>query len=213
MVFTDKKPMGVIIVNKTVPSPDRIKHKSFNWVLTNNRFVKKDINRSYSYQKDYYGFVPTKPYKERQWDRNEYRLADLTDLAEQADAIFVTDTYGVFFNDWYQGVRKSRTSTKLYGGLNNNDNLLIKEMKDRDKLVILEYNSFDFPTAEFESYRIQERLNIKFDGWTGKYFSSLDTQSRISNLDDFNVQKTVQETLDFYKTRYCNSKPENDIGP
>jgi hypothetical protein len=40
-------------------------------------------------------------------------------------------------------------------------------MKDRDKLVILEYNSFDFPTAEFESYRIQERLNIKFDGWTG----------------------------------------------
>lgn len=170
-----KKPMGVIIVNKTVPSPDRIKHKSFNWVLTNNRFVKKDINRSYSYQKDYYGFVPTKPYKERQWDRNEYRLADLTDLAEQADAIFVTDTYGVFFNDWYQGVRKSRTSTKLYGGLNNNDNLLIKEMKDRDKLVILEYNSFDFPTAEFESYRIQERLNIKFDGWTGKYFSSLDT--------------------------------------
>jgi hypothetical protein len=173
--FQTKKPMGIIIVDKTVPTPQRVKHKSFNWVLTNNRFVKKDKNKSYSYRKDYFGFVPTRPLKERQWDRNEYRLADLADLPEQADALYITDTYGVFFNDWYQGVKKSRTSTKLYGGLNNNDNLLIKEMKDRNKLVILEYNSFDYPTAEFESYRIQERLNIKFNGWTGKYFSSLDT--------------------------------------
>ncbi|HOU01101.1 MAG TPA: hypothetical protein PLL94_09470 [Bacteroidales bacterium] len=170
-----KKPMGIIIVDKTVPTPQRVKHKSFNWVLTNNRFVKKDKNKSYSFRTDYFGFVPTRPLKERQWDRNEYRLADLADLPEQADALYITDTYGVFFNDWYQGVKKSRTSTKLYGGLNNNDNLLIKEMKDRNKLIILEYNSFDYPTAEFESYRIQERLNIKFNGWTGKYFSSLDT--------------------------------------
>jgi hypothetical protein len=173
--FQTKKPMGILIVDKTVPTPERVKHKSFNWVLTNNRFVKKDKNKSYSYRKDYFGFVPTRPLKERQWDRNEYRLADLAELPEQADALYITDTYGVFFNDWYQGVKKSRTSTKLYGGLNNNDNLLIKEMKDRNKLVILEYNSFDYPTAEFESYRIQERLNIKFNGWTGKYFSSLDT--------------------------------------
>ncbi|MZP55954.1 MAG: hypothetical protein GT600_10950, partial [Bacteroidales bacterium] len=41
-----KKPMGIIIVDKTVPTPQRVKHKSFNWVLTNNRFVKKDKNKS-----------------------------------------------------------------------------------------------------------------------------------------------------------------------
>ena len=47
-----------------------------------------------------------------------------------------------------RGINKSRKSRKLYGGLNNNDFLLIKEMKDRNKLIILEYNSFDYPTAQ-----------------------------------------------------------------
>jgi hypothetical protein len=39
----------------------------------------------------------------------------------------------------------------------------------------MEYNSFDYPTAQFESVRTQEKLGITFTGWTGKYFASLDT--------------------------------------
>jgi hypothetical protein len=50
-------------------------------------------------------------------------------------------------------------------------------MKDRNKLIIMEYNSFDYPTAQFESIRTQEKLGISFSGWTGRYFSSLDTAS------------------------------------
>jgi hypothetical protein len=184
--FKEKKPMDIIIVDKTVPSLDRENHKSFNWILTNDRFVKKDKKTSFSYRKDYYGFIPTRPVKKRLWDRREYRLADLKDLPEKSDAIYITDTYGVFFNEWYQGINKSRRSRKIYGGLNNNDNLLIKEMKDRNKLVVLEYNTFDYPTAEYESYRIQDRLGIKYLGWTGKYFSSLDT-----NKVDFPVWMTA----------------------
>jgi hypothetical protein len=42
----------------------------------------------------------------------------------------------------------------------------------------MEYNSFDYPTAQFESVRTQEKLGITFSGWTGKYFSSLDTTGR-----------------------------------
>jgi len=175
--FKTKKPVGVIVVDKTVPTLARDKHKSFNWIMTHDRFVDKEDNKSISYRDDYYGFIPERPVKLRLWDRNEYRLAELSDLAEQKDAIYITDTYGVFSTDWYQGISRSRRTRKLYGGLNNNDNLLIKEMKDRNKLVILEYNSFDYPTAEYESYRIQERLGIQFNGWTGKFFSSLDSTS------------------------------------
>jgi hypothetical protein len=173
--FQPKMPMDIVLVNKTVPSLDREKHKSFNWILTNERFVKKEKKRSYSYKKDYYGFSPKRPLREKQWDRNDYRLADLINLAEKSDALYFADTYGVFFNDWYKGINKSRKSRKLYGGLNNNDYLLIKEMQDRNKLIILEYNSFDYPTAQFESVRTQEKLGIKFSGWTGRYFESLDT--------------------------------------
>jgi len=175
--FQSKKPMDIIIVDKTVSTLERVKHKSFNWILTNERFVKKEKKTSYSYIRDYYGFSPKRPLREKQWDRNDYRLTDLINLAEKNDAVYFTDTYGVFFNDWYKGINKSRKSRKLYGGLNNNDFLLIKEMKDRNKLIIMEYNTFGYPTAQFESVRTQEKLGISFSGWTGKYFSSLDTTS------------------------------------
>ena len=80
--------------------------------------------------------------------------------------VYFADTYGVFFNDWYRGIIKARKSRKLYGGLNNNDFLLIKEMKDRNKLIIMEYNSFDYPTAPFEC--------IQNSGKTGNYILRMD---------------------------------------
>ena len=190
--FKAKKPMGIVIVDKTVPTLERVKHKSLNWVLINNRVVKKEKKTSYSYRKDYYGFMPTRPLRNHLWDRNEYHLAGLPDLWEKSDAVYFTDTYGVFFNDWYQGLNVSRKSRKLFGALNNNDNLLIKEMKDRNKLVICEYNTFDYPTADYESYRIQDRLGIKWSGWTGKYYSSLDTTGK-----DFPIWMTAMYRRQF----------------
>jgi hypothetical protein len=192
--FQEKKPIDIILVDKTVPTLEREHHKSFSWILLNGRFVKKENNSSYSCIKDYYGFSPKRPLKEKQWERNDYRLTDLINLAEKNDAVYFADTYGVFFNDWYEGINKSRKSRKLYGGLNNNDFLLIKEMKDRNKLVILEYNSFDYPTAQFESVRTQEKLGLTFSGWTGRYFSSLDSTSQ-----DFPIWMTSMYRKQFKK--------------
>ena len=95
--FQLKKPMDIILVDKTVPTLEREKHKSFNWILTNERFVKKENKKSYSYKKDYYGFYPTRPLRDKKWDRNDYRLTDLIDLAKKNDVVYFADTYGVFF--------------------------------------------------------------------------------------------------------------------
>jgi hypothetical protein len=196
-----KKPLDIIIVDKTVPTLEREHHKSFNWILTNKRFVKKESKTSYSYKKDYFGFFPQRPLRDHKWDRNDYRLTDLISLADKNDAVYFADTYGVFFNDWYRGINKSRKSRKIYGGLNNNDFLLLKEMKDRNKLIIMEYNSFDYPTAQFESVRTQEKLGISFSGWTGKYFSSLDT-----TIKDFPVWMTAMYRKE-YKKPWTFTKP------
>jgi len=176
--FQEKRPMDIAIVDKTVPNLERLKHKSLVWILNNERFVKSEKKRSYSFRKDYYGFSPTRPLKERGSITNEYRLSDLIDLPEKVDALYITDTYGVFFNDWWAGINQSRRSRKLYGGLNNTDYLFVNEMKNRDKLVILENNTLDFPTTSFESYRTQEKLGIKYSGWSGRYFQKLDTLSK-----------------------------------
>ncbi len=193
--FQTKKPLDIILVDKTVPNDLLDEHKSFDWILTNARFVKKENKSSYSYKKDYYGFVPKISLREKLWDKREYRIGDLMTLPVKNDAVYFADTYGVFANDWYRGggsFTKSRRSRKLYGQLTNTDNLLIKEMKDRNKLVILEYNSFDYPTIQYESNRIQDRLGITFTGWTGKYFTTLDTIG-----DDFPIWMTAMYRKQF----------------
>ncbi len=176
--FQNKKPIDIVILDKTVPTLERLNHKSLTWILNNGRFVKKEKKHSYSYKKDYYGFAPTRPLKDRGNTKKEYHLSEMIDLPEKVDALYFADTYGVFFNDWYVGINKSRRSRKIYGGLNNTDYLLINEMKNRNKLIILEYNSFDYPTPAFESYRTQEKLGITFSGWSGRYFAKLDSTSK-----------------------------------
>jgi len=173
--FQEKKPMNIVILDKTVPDLDRDSHRSLIYVLTNNRFVKKDKGGSYSAGKDYYGFVPLRPVREKQFKKKDFRLTELIDLADNNDALYYTDTYGVFFNDWYQGIKKARRSRKLYGGLNNNDYLLLSEMKKRNKLVVLEYNTFDYPTAALERFKTEELLGITSTGWVGSHYRSLDT--------------------------------------
>jgi hypothetical protein len=173
--FQEKKPMNILVLNKTVPTIDRVTHRSFFWILNNERFVDREKKSSYSYKKDYYGFFPLKPLRERQHRKRDYRLAELMDLVETYDALYYADTYGVFFSEWFQTYSRTRRTRKIYGGLNNSDWLLLMEMEKKDKLVVLEYNTFDYPTADLERYRVEELMGIKSTGWTGKYFESLDT--------------------------------------
>jgi hypothetical protein len=173
--FQAKKQMSVIIMDKTVPNLDRVNHRSFVWILTHGRFVKKN-NMSYSYTKDYYGFFPLRPIRDRQYKIVPLKLPEINDVVAKSDALYYTDTYGVYFNDWYQGINESRRTRKLYGGLLFPDYLYCVEMQRNKKLCILEYNTFDYPTDELQSAKTQELiLGIKCTGWTGKYYQSLDT--------------------------------------
>jgi len=217
--FQTKKPLNIILVDKTVPTIEREKHRAFSWILNSERFVKYDLlidttdessevrpplkvhKRSYSFRKDYYGFVPQRPLRDKKWERNTYNLAEILDLPEKNDAVYFADTYGVFFNDWYGAFSRSRKSRILFGALNNTDYLLMKEMNDRNKLIVMEYNSFDYPTAPFESYRVQERLGITSSGWTGKYFSTLDTTEA-----DFPIWMTAMYRKQ-YRAPWTFSKP------
>jgi len=194
--FQEKKPMDIIILDKTVPNLERVNHKSLTWILTNERFVKKS-GGSYSFRKDYFGFYPTRPLREKGYKQNNLRLPDIMDVVDKSDALYYTDTYGVFFNDWYKGINKSRRSRRLYGGLNNTDYLYLMEMQNREKLCILEYNAFDYPTPDLERYKTKERLGIEFGGWTGKYFHTLDTAAK--GNEDFPIWMTGMFRKQYHK--------------
>jgi len=194
--FQEKKKMDIIVLDKTVPSMDKINHKSLMWILTNDRIVKSK-GGSYSYRNDYYGFYPTRPLREKGWKQKNLQLVEIMNMADSVDALYYADTYGVYQNEWYRGISKSRRSRKLYGGLNNTDYLYLVEMQLRNKLCILEYNAFDYPTADLDRFKVKEKLGIEFDGWTGKYFSSLDTAAKDNK--DFPIWMTAMYRKQYNK--------------
>jgi hypothetical protein len=213
--FSSKKPMNVLILDKTSSTIQREKHRSLTWILTNDRFVKKTNKQSYSYRKDYFGFVPTRPLREHLWDKVDLRLTNVFKFADTCDVLYIADTYGVYMNDWYKGINKSHKSRKLYGGINAVDFLYIKEFRDSSRLLIMEYNTFDYPTPDLEKYKITNQiLGIKFDGWTGKYFSTLDTAAK--GNEDFPVWMTGMYRKE-YRKPWTFKKPgivflkDNDI--
>ena len=172
--FQPKKELKILILDKTVPSYDRVNHRSFNWILTHEKYVKGNLKR-YDYTKDYYGFFPLKPERKKEYKIKRIRLSQVIALADSFDMAYFTDTYGVFFNDWYKGISRTRKSRKIYGGLNNNDYLFMKEMNDRGKLIISEFNTLIFPTDPLERTKVEELLGIKWSEWIGKYFTTLDS--------------------------------------
>ncbi|MBE9510071.1 MAG: hypothetical protein IMY71_04265 [Bacteroidetes bacterium] len=171
-----KRPLNVLILDKTVPTFNRYNHKSFHWILTHNKYV-KGKKRLYSYKKDYFGFVPLRPLREKKWETRRIRLAEIIELADSLDALYYADTYGVYFNDWYQGINRSNRSRLIYGGLNNSDYLLLKEMKDRNKLIIAEYNILSYPTAPLERNKTENVFDIHWTGWSGKYYKDLNPET------------------------------------
>lgn len=172
--FKPEKKLNIYILDKTVPTTERTEHKSFNWILNHNHYVKPD-GGLYNINKDYYGFFPINS-KSQEFDFRSIRIHEIMDVAKSYDMLYYTDTYGVYYNEWYkQGTADAKHTQKVYGGLNQNDYLLLKEMKEQGKLIITEFNLYDAPTNGLIREKVEDLFDLHWSGWTGKYFSSLDT--------------------------------------
>ncbi len=166
--------LNVYILDKTVPTMERTEHKSFNWILNHNRYLKPNGDL-YDVNNDYYGFFPLNS-KTQEFDFKSIRIHEIEDVAADYDMLYYADTYGVYYNEWYKrGSKDVKHTQKVYGGLNQNDYLLLKEMKELKKLIITEFNLYNAPTNGLIRDKVEDLFDINWTGWTGKYFSSLDT--------------------------------------
>ena len=169
------KSLKVYILDKTVPTTDRQEHKSFNWILNRDKYVRKDGNL-YNVNDDYFGFFP-KSNTNPEFDFKSIRIHEIEDYAINYDMCYYTDTYGVYYNEWYRqnSFEEQHISNKVYGGLNQNDYLFLKEMKNHNKLIITEFNFYNAPTNSLVREKLEDLFGLKWSGWTGKHFASLDT--------------------------------------
>jgi len=172
--FTPKKKLVVAIVDKTVLTRDGQEHASLAWVLNHQRYTK---NRTalYDVSNDYFGFFPKDDEKYRLKGLERFSTSQLDQLSVDADLAYITDAYGVYKNEWFTRKNYGERSNIIYGGLGNQDMLLLEKMKDRHKLIITEFNTIGSPASEVIRVRFEQLFSLRWTGWVGRYFSTLDT--------------------------------------
>ncbi|MEA1972099.1 MAG: hypothetical protein U9N34_02235, partial [Candidatus Cloacimonadota bacterium] len=171
-------------------------HCSYNWIITNQRYVKKD-STSYKIPKDYMGFFPHKDHKYSIDDLREYNMKDIEALADTTDIAYFTDTYGIYVKEWFEGDYVTEFSSKIYGGMTNEEADYLIEMKKRNKPVILEFNTFASPTPFEIRKKITDEFELEWSGWNGRYFDTLDSLKN-KELPDWMIERYEEQ----YKTNW-----------
>jgi hypothetical protein len=171
----NKKVLNVFIVDKTVKDANRIEHKSFFWLLNQGRYVQPS-KVNYSYKEDYFGFFPIDVENEV-FDFKSFRISEIDAYTSNYDLAYFTDCYGVYSFEWYKGKTKPIRSQKVFGGLNQNDYLLMRSMLEKGKTVVSEYNILGTPTNSLIRSKTEALFGMNWSGWAGKYFSSLNPET------------------------------------
>ena len=172
--FTPKTKMVAAIIDKTVLTKSGQEHISLTWLLNHERLTKTS-SLSYNASEDYFGFFPLTDEKFRLKGLERFSDEQLDQLGDDADMVYYTDTYGIYQNEWFKTGRDTERSGILYGGLSDQDLVLLQKMKANKKLIITEFNTIGSPTNLNNLKEFERLFSIRWTGWTARYFDSFDT--------------------------------------
>lgn len=163
--FKSEKTLDILVVDKTVPDQSYREHKGLTWFLNNEKYVKRDGSR-YSAESDYIGF---------KHQESSYTTGKLPENMDSYKVIYLTDLYGVYEEEFNGRNETGKKSAQLYGGLQQEDfDSLEQTLLKGNKTLIAEFNTFGSPTEEKVRRQMTNLLNVKWSGWTGRYFSDLE---------------------------------------
>ena len=172
-VLTPKTKLVAAIIDKTVLTREGQEHSSFNWILNHQRYTKTS-KKAYENAHDYFGFFPLNDEKFELKGLERFSSNELIQLSEDADLVYITDTYGIYNDEWYKG--KKGPYGIIYGGLSDKDVEFLSLMKAKNKLILTEFNTIGSPTRYENRARFEELFAIKWTGWTARYFDNLDIE-------------------------------------
>lgn len=190
-MLTPKKPLNIAIVDKTVLNKKCTEHCSFTWILNNKRYCKPN-KRLYSISKDYFGFFPKDSEKYEIHGLEALSYSQLDSLSDIADMTYYTDTYGIYYNEWYLHRNQNERSHLIYGGMTQKDLYFLKNMKDKHKLILTEFNDIESPTSGIVRMDFQKMFGLHWTGWVARYFDQLDT-TKTDEIPRWLVRGYVQE--------------------
>ena len=159
------KPLNIWIVDKTVPVPDYREHKGIMWVLNHNKVVSAKTGKSFKYSQDFFGFFPI--------NKDTYDIKSIPAKDENPDLIYLTDTYGVYNDDYLVRNVKGTRSGLIYGGLQTDEMDILKENLHNENTIIGEFNVAASPTNKDNRSELENIFGIHWKGWKGRYFRDL----------------------------------------
>lgn len=173
--FQPKQPLAITIIDKTVLNKSNEEHASLFWHLNHEKMVHPISRKRFDPDRDYYGFFPE--------DKGQFQIKGLTQLtpsqldsiASASDYLYLTDTYGIFEQEWYKNNQQGERSGIIYGGLSKADLHVLKKAKGLGKTIITEFNCIGSPTAEKERTEFEALFKLKWTGWIGRFIENLDT--------------------------------------
>jgi len=158
------KVLNVLIIDKTVPNATYREHKGFMWILNNLKIKNKGIDNIFNYNKDYYGFIPLA--------NEKYTTKELPENMGKPNLIYLTDTYGVYKEDFYKNNVNGNRSGIIYGGTKELEVDKIKSVL-KENTIIGEFNTLASPTDQKSKGKLETIFGLKWNGWIGRYFSEL----------------------------------------
>ncbi|EAZ82854.1 hypothetical protein [Algoriphagus machipongonensis] len=171
-----EKELKVLIMDKTVLGPDLVEHSSIFWVLNHLKIVKEDQS-FYHRESDYLGYYPAESTAEAKIkDLSSFSQEDIKKQVEGLDLVYYTDTYGVMAT-LNENSATELIPNKIYGGLDQNDLALIREVKEQEKTLVAEFNTMASPTSKSVRTEFENLMGLQWTGWIGRYFDDFDTLS------------------------------------
>ncbi len=155
--------LQITILDKTVPNEEYREHAGLVWLL-NHLKITTSANDHYNVT-DYKGWHPEK--------RENEKIAALSDSdTNEADLIYVADTYGIYPD---QTNDSERGTDPIYGGLTVEEAAMIKDsLLSKPTTLVTEFNTLASPTSDEAQESLQGVLGVDWTGWTGRYFIELD---------------------------------------
>jgi len=194
-------PINLLVIDKTTPDKNFSEHLSFFWVANQNKWVKKN-GEEYNYAVDFLGFHPSEEGDYLIKDLKLYSKDAIVEMADSLDVVFFADTYGIYNSNWKDHPDYGKDTISLfYGGLQPEEFNLLRELKRKGKTIIAEFNFFASPTSPVLRKQTEQLFGVKWSGWLGKYYHTLDTllDPEIPKWVPDLYQKNYKDEYDFKK--------------
>jgi len=158
------RPLGVVLLDKTVPDTTYRGHRVVVWLLNHLKLVHPGSLAPYDAAADYSGFVPL---TNRAWS-----MRPLPSTAGAARVVYIADTYGVSAAD-LGGRGPGDADRMLAGGLTEGDVAFLEAAARGGATLVAEFNTAADPTTDAVRERANALFGIRWDGWTGRRIRDL----------------------------------------